>query len=114
LFAPVNFTYQATIEAGASPEVAKYLLMFAIPGAIIQWIGGPSKQLGVLFATGLLVGNVLTGVTVLAALTIRFVITKIYGEKVKTYLYILGAGFLTGSALYSFFTSTVTLFKTRS
>ncbi len=109
LFAPVNMTYKATIEAGASPDIAKYLLMFAIPGAIIQFIGGPSKQLGVLFATGLLVGNTVTGLTVIAALIIRFVVLKVKGKEANTTLYILGAGFLTGAALHSFFTSTLKL-----
>ncbi|NLW22176.1 MAG: OPT family oligopeptide transporter [Tissierellia bacterium] len=111
LFAPVNHTYKVTIEAGASPEVAKYLIMFAIPGAIIQFVGGPAKQLGVLFATGLLVGNTLTGVTVLVALAIRGVLVRSKGETAQTVLYVLGAGFITGSALYSFFTSTLQLAK---
>lgn len=114
LFAPVNHTYKATIEAGASPEVAKYLLIFAIPGAIIQFIGGPSRQLGVLFATGLLVGNTLTGLTVITALIIRALVTESKGEEAQTVLYILGAGFITGSALYSFFTSTMQLTKPKS
>lgn len=114
LFAPVNHTYKVTIEAGASPKVARYLLMFAIPGAIIQFIGGSSKQLGVLFATGLLVGNTLTGITVIGALLIRALVTKIKGESSNTVLYILGAGFITGSALYSFFTSTIKIVKPRS
>ncbi len=109
LFAPVANTYKATIEAGASPEIAKYLLIWAIPGAIIQFLGGPSKQLGVLFATGLLVGNTMTGLTVLGALLIRAIIIKAKGKAAQDTLYILGAGFLTGSALYSFFTSTFKL-----
>lgn len=109
LFAPVNYTFKATIDAGASPEVAKYLLMWAVPGAIIQFIGGPSKQLGVLFATGLLVGSTITGLTVLGALAIRAIIIKVKGQEAQSTLYILGAGFLTGAALYSFFTSTLKL-----
>lgn len=109
LFAPVAKTYKTTIEAGASPQIAKYLLLWAVPGAIIQFIGGPSKQLGVLFATGLLVGNTMTGLTVLGALAFRAIILKIKGKEAQDTLYILGAGFLTGAALYSFFTSTFKL-----
>jgi uncharacterized oligopeptide transporter (OPT) family protein len=34
-----------------------------------------------------------------------------YKEKGRSYLFILGAGFITGAALYSFFTSTLSLGK---
>ncbi len=53
LVAPVDRVYVATIKAGASPAVAWSLFLWAIPGAIMQWIGGPRRQLGVLLATGL-------------------------------------------------------------
>ncbi|MGL5693114.1 MAG: OPT/YSL family transporter, partial [Peptostreptococcaceae bacterium] len=105
LFAPVNATFVATIEAGASSEVAKYLLLWAIPGAIIQLIGG-QRQIGILFATGLLVGSVINGITILIALLIRYILVKINPENAQT-LNILGAGALAGAALYSFFTATV-------
>lgn len=39
LFAPVDATFAATIEAGAGGDVAKWLLIWAIPGAIIQFLG---------------------------------------------------------------------------
>ncbi|MDE8682678.1 hypothetical protein PZH33_22290, partial [Blautia schinkii] len=48
LFAPVDATFAATIEAGAGVDVAKWLLIWAIPGAIIQFLGG-SRQVGILF-----------------------------------------------------------------
>lgn len=111
LFAPVARTFVTTIEAGSSPEIAKWLLIFAVPGAIIQFIGGPKKQLGVLFATGLLVGSTITGITVIAALIIRVIVVKLKGEEGQSTLYILGAGSIAGSALYSFFTSTLQLGK---
>ena len=52
LVAPVDRVYVATIKAGASADVAWSLAMWAIPGAIIQFAGGPKRQLGILFATG--------------------------------------------------------------
>lgn len=113
MFAPVSRTFVTTIDAGSSPEIAKWLLIFAIPGAIIQFIGGPKKQLGVLFATGLLVGTTITGITVIVALIFRIIVVKMKGEEGQSILYILGAGAIAGSALYSFFTSTLQLGKAK-
>src|SRR6266851_4902031 len=58
---PVGRVYIATIKAGATADVAMALLIWAIPGAIIQWLGGPARQLGILLATGLLIPNPLAG-----------------------------------------------------
>jgi uncharacterized oligopeptide transporter (OPT) family protein len=111
LFPPVDRVYVATIEAGANLDVAMKLLMWAIPGVIIQFLGGPAKQLGVLFATGLLINFPIAGITVLVGLAIRVVVLKMYKEKGQNYLFILGAGFIAGAAVYSFFTSTMKLGK---
>ena len=40
MFAPINFVYQSTIEAGSTIEVMKWLAIWAVPGALIQLIGG--------------------------------------------------------------------------
>ena len=109
LFAPVDATFAATIEAGAGGDVAKWLLIWAIPGAIIQFLGG-SRQVGILFATGLLVGSTINGLTILIALLIRYILVKKNKENEQT-LNILGAGSLAGAALYSFFTATLSLGK---
>lgn len=111
LIPPVDRVYIATIEAGTNPEVAKYLLLWAIPGAIIQFIGGTSKQLGVLFATGLLIKSPIAGITVLVGLAIRWLVLKIKGKESQGMLYILGAGSIAGAALFSFFKSTIKLGK---
>lgn len=109
LFAPVDATFAATIEAGAGAGVAKWLVIWAIPGAIIQLLGG-SRQVGILFATGLLVGSTINGLTILIALVLRYVLVKCNKENEQT-LNILGAGSLAGAALYSFFTATLSLGK---
>ncbi len=109
LFVAVSNTYKSTIEAGTSAEVAKWLVIWAIPGAVIQWLGG-HKQIGILFATGLLVGSTINGITILVALLIRYIAVKRNPENEAT-LTILGAGALAGSALYSFFTATLGLVK---
>lgn len=109
LFAPVDATFAATIEAGAGAGVAKWLVIWAIPGAIIQLLGS-SRQVGILFATGLLVGSTINGLTILIALVLRYVLVKRNKENEQT-LNILGAGSLAGAALYSFFTATLSLGK---
>lgn len=109
LFAPVDATFAATIEAGAGAGVAKWLVIWAIPGAIIQLLGG-SRQVGILFATGLLVGSTINGLTILIALVLRYVLVKRNKENEQT-LNILGAVSLAGAALYSFFTATLSLGK---
>ena len=113
LFVPTTKTFIATIDAGANIEVAKWLLIWAIPGAVLQLIGGP-RQLGIMFATGLLIGNTRNGLTVLAALLIRIVAIRWKKQKAQDLLYILGAGCIAGSALFSFFSSTLKLAKVRN
>lgn len=107
LFVAVSNTFVATIDAGASGEIAKWLLIWAIPGAIIQLIGG-KRQLGILFATGLLVGSIINGLTIAVGLIIRLVAVRANKENEQT-LNILGAGALAGAAIYSFFTATLGL-----
>ncbi len=105
LVPPVDAVYVKTIEAGASAEVAKQLLLWAIPGAILQFIGGPSRQLGVLFATGLLILNPGAGWAVLVGILIRVIVLKLKGKEAESSMSILAAGFIAGDAIYSFFSS---------
>lgn len=109
IFAPVSRTYVSTIAAGTTPEIAKWLLIWAVPGAIIQLAFG-HRQVGILFATGILVGNTLNGLTIILALLLRYILEK-RNEENRQILTILGAGALAGSALYSFFTATLGLAK---
>ncbi len=109
LFPPVDRVYAATIQAGTSPEVAKYLLLWAIPGAIIQLIGGPARQIGILFATGLLINYPIAGWTALVALAIRAILVRKYGKPIESPMYVLAGGFIAGSALTSFGTATLKL-----
>ena len=111
MFAPVDAVFVATIDAGTNMAVAKNLIIWAIPGALLQAIGGSSRQLGVLFATGLLIASPIAGITVMVGLLIRYIVIKKYGDLGQNKLYILGAGFITGAALYSFFSSTMNLGK---
>jgi uncharacterized oligopeptide transporter (OPT) family protein len=106
LLPPVDKVYVATIKAGITNHaIATSLLIWAIPGAIIQLIGGPSRQIGILLATGLLIANPIAGWSVLAGLFIRIIVLKIYGKKAEATMSILAAGCIAGDALYSFFSS---------
>ena len=103
LVAPVDRVYVATIGAGASMDVAKALLIWAIPGAIIQWLGGPKRQLGVLLATGLLIAFPVAGWAVLAGILCRLAYERFApGEGMEVF----GAGVIAGDSLYAFLTST--------
>ena len=109
-FPPVDRVFVATINAGTTPEVLKWLAIWAIPGAIIQLIGGPKKQMGVLLATGLLINFPIAGWTAAAALVIRVIILKVFGKKIQSAMYVFAGGLIAGSALMSFATGTAKAF----
>ena len=99
LIPPVSRVFAATIKAGSHPEILREMAMWAIPGAILQLIGGSKKALGILCATGLLINNPIYGVGLVIALIIR----KIYYEKHKDTMELYGAGFVAGDGIYGFF-----------
>jgi uncharacterized oligopeptide transporter (OPT) family protein len=103
LVPPVDKVYVATIQAGASPEMAWLLAVWAIPGALVQFLGGPSRQLGVLLATGLLISNPLAGWAVLVGVVIRLIVLR-YTDAAAS-MRVLAAGFIGGDAVFSFFDS---------
>ena len=107
LVPPVAKVYIAAIQAGVSFDIAKSLLIWAIPGALIQFIGGPSRQMGVLLATGLLINNPMAGWAVLIGLGIRIAVLKIKGPDARGPLEVLAAGLIAGDALLSFFSSVI-------
>jgi uncharacterized oligopeptide transporter (OPT) family protein len=104
LVAPVAKVYVATIKAGATPGVAWQLLLWAIPGAALQWLGGPKRQMGVLFATGMLIVFPAAGWAVLVGVAARIIIGQVRGERAKTEMEIFAGGVIAGDALTSFAT----------
>jgi uncharacterized oligopeptide transporter (OPT) family protein len=102
LVPPVDKVFVATIQAGATADVAKAMLIWALPGALIQLLGGPSRQLGILLATGLLIPNPMAGWAVLAGIAIRVVVLKLKGAGASGNMEVLAAGFIGGDALYGF------------
>lgn len=105
LFPPVSRVFVATIEGGVDPAIVKNLLMWAVPGALLQAVGGSARQMGVLMATGLLILNPAAGFTVLVGLAIRLFVIKYKGEAAMTPVTIIAAGCIAGDALYGFFNS---------
>lgn len=108
LIPPVARVYAKTIQAGAEPGIAHSLLLWAVPGALLQLIGGPKRQLGVLLATGLLIFNVMAGWAVVTGIILRLIISRIWGERGRTPMEVMAAGLIAGDALYSFFSSLFT------
>lgn len=105
LVAPVNKVYAATIKAGVAPGVAWQLFIWAIPGAILQFIGGPKRQIGVLFATGLLINFPMAGWAVLAGILCRIIWEKLRGAGGEGDMEVFAAGVIAGDAIFSFFDS---------
>jgi uncharacterized oligopeptide transporter (OPT) family protein len=107
LVPPVDRVYIATIKAGATTDVALAILIWALPGAILQLVGGPARQLGVLFATGLLIPNPMAGWAVLVGIVIRLAVLKAKGAEASGPMEVLAAGFIGGDALFGFFDSVI-------
>jgi uncharacterized oligopeptide transporter (OPT) family protein len=105
LVPPVDRVYAATIEKGVTGNVGMLLFLWAIPGAIIQLIGGPKRQMGIMLATGLLIINPMAGWAVIIGILIRVIILKVRGPEAENAMFTTAAGFIAGDALYSFFTS---------
>ncbi|MEV0847546.1 OPT/YSL family transporter [Streptomyces sp. NPDC049954] len=100
--APIDAAYVAAIKAGPSVETAQHLALWAIPGAIVQFLGGSKRQLGILLATGLLITTPMAGWMVVAGLAVRVLAPRVLGPKVKDDLEIFAGGAIAGDALYSF------------
>ncbi|HKU99543.1 MAG TPA: OPT/YSL family transporter [Vineibacter sp.] len=101
--APINAAYVAAIKAGISSETARNLALWAIPGALLQLVGGARQQLGVLFATGLLIASPMAGWMVALGIGCRLLAARRLGATAKERLEVLAGGVIAGDALYSFF-----------
>ncbi|WP_406458625.1 OPT/YSL family transporter [Streptomyces sp. NBC_00876] len=100
--APIDAAYVAAIKAGPSAETARDLALWAIPGAIVQLIGGSKRQLGILLATGLLITTPMAGWMVAAGIAVRVLAPRVLGPKAKDDLEVFAGGAIAGDALYSF------------
>jgi uncharacterized oligopeptide transporter (OPT) family protein len=103
LVAPADRVFAATINAGASMDVARQLLIWAVPGAILQFLGGPKRQIGVLFATGLLLLVPWAGWAVMTGVVIRLTWSRLGGVSQRSTMEVFAAGVIAGDALFSFY-----------
>ncbi len=101
LVPPVAKVYVATIGAGAAPGVAGSLLLWAVPGGLLQLSGGSRRQLGVLLSTGLLIANPIAGWGVLAGMAVRLVWERVLARPAGA-LDVVASGFIAGDAMLSF------------
>ncbi len=107
LVAPVAKVYVATIKAGVSPGAAWQLLTWAIPGAVLQLIGGPKRQMGVLFATGMLIVFPAAGWAVLVGVVVRLIYGRVRGAPAKSEMEVFAGGVIAGDALTGFYNGIV-------
>jgi uncharacterized oligopeptide transporter (OPT) family protein len=103
LLAPVSRVFAATVKAGAHPDILRQLLLWSVAGAVLQFLGGASRAVGILFATGLLIKNPIYGIGVLAAVIARM----IWG---KSWMEMREAGLIAGDGLYGFFSAVIRSF----
>ena len=107
LFPPVDKVYATTIQAGISSEIGWELAKWVIPGALLQFIGGSKRQLGVLLSTGLLLKFPAAGWAVLAGIALRLIIRKLTNGEKEAEVSAMAGGFIASDALYHFFTGVV-------
>jgi uncharacterized oligopeptide transporter (OPT) family protein len=111
LVAPVAKVYVATIKAGAAPGVATQLMLWAIPGAMLQFVGGPKRQMGVLFATGMLIVFPAAGWAVLAGVVLRLLYGRLRGPDAQGEMEVFAGGAIAGDALTGFYNGVAANFK---
>ncbi|WP_428484787.1 OPT/YSL family transporter [Rhodopila sp.] len=113
LIPPVDRVYATTIKAGIAGPAAMAMLLWAVPGAVLQLLGGQRRQLGVLFATGLLIAAPLAGWAVLVGIVCRQIWMATRGADGRTVMEVFAGGVIAGDALWSFFSATVANFSRR-
>ncbi|NSC25445.1 OPT family oligopeptide transporter [Streptomyces albus subsp. chlorinus] len=100
LIPPVAQVYADTVRHGlGDPGALRTMLLWALPGALIQLLGGTRRQMGVMLATGLLILTPHACLLVLAALAVRVVYRRVRGERADAELNLVGAGLIAGSSL---------------
>ena len=102
---PMDHVYAIAIRAGAAPDVVMRMLPWALAGAALQLAGGATRQLGLLFATGLMLLNPAAGWALLAGLACREFARRrlpaITAEDQRSF----AAGTIAGDALYGLYDS---------
>lgn len=101
--APVSPVFATTIKAGRNAEILTQLLRWGILGAVIQFVFGSRKTVGVLLATGLLIYSPMYGIGVVVALIYR----AFFGVKAME---MRESGLIAGDGIYSFVMAVIKAF----
>ncbi|MCI0407479.1 MAG: peptide transporter, partial [Acidobacteria bacterium] len=96
LIPPMGKALATTVSLQISAPILREVLAAALAGAALQIAGGPSRALGILFATGLLLVNPIYGVGLLLAVSARLLAGDAFME-------IRAPGLIAGDGLASFF-----------
>jgi hypothetical protein len=113
--AVVSFRAPAYFERGVIPPVSQVLAValelgqragglsslgpWIATGAVAQWLAGASRQVGLLFATGLLLPNPAAGWALLVGLAARFVVSAGFRGRADLGLALFGLGCIGGELL---------------
>lgn len=98
---PVSQVFADTITAGLDDtSVWISLGIWAVPGALIQLLGGSRRQMGVLLATGLLISTPWAGWLVFIAIIARLLWTRWRGAQGENEIVLFGAGIIAGDAIW--------------
>lgn len=102
---PMDHVYAIAIRAGTAPDVFMRMLPWALAGAALQLAGGPARQLGLLFATGLMLLNPAAGWALLAGLAAREYARRRLRAVTAQDLQAFAGGTIAGDALYGLYDS---------
>jgi len=91
---PMSIFYARTAFEAVNPALIRELVIWAVPGAVLQAVFG-NKSVGLMLATGLLINNPIFGITLLVSIGIRM----IAGTK---HMGIRGPGLIAGDGLFGF------------
>lgn len=91
---PMSIFYASTVTETASYNLINELMLWAIPGTILQVIFG-NKSVGLMLATGLLINNAVYGIVLLSSVCLRLII----GTK---HMNVRGPGLIAGDGLFGF------------
>jgi uncharacterized oligopeptide transporter (OPT) family protein len=100
---PVARVYADTITTGLTDTGAlTQMALWAVPGALVQALGGHERQMGLLLATGLLVSIPVAGWFILAVLVIRLAARHRRRRKdgAEDTFALVGAGLVAGSSVH--------------
>jgi len=97
---PISRVFSDTVFAAAEPAMAREMALWAIPGIILQAVGGVRRMMGVLFATGLLIHNPIYGIGIVLAVIVRMIIGT---EPME----VREAGLIAGDGIYGFISGAI-------